>query len=211
MIAWNSLSASLRPILVVLARVLSPAVSQIRLATRRADAAERRGQELRERHRLGVLQHRDQHAQLDAVGMRLDLLGLGRQLVGRARVDPFVGRLAALGIEVVQRDVRIGDRRLLQVLVDAAAAADEAAFELDRHARAVIQLDPLDAVLLDVLAARVAGRNVFALALPLRISGRLRLGVDLDFVVVGRLALARPWRRSSPACRSSARRTCRRR
>ena len=51
------------------------------------------------------------------------------------------------------------------------------------------ELDPLDAVLLDVLAARLAGRNVDPFAPAVEDLGLVLLGVDLDFVVMGRLAL----------------------
>ena len=99
---------------------------------RRTDARKRTGQKLRDRRRLGRLEHGHQPPQFHAVRMRLDLLRFGRQASGRATV----GGLAAFGIDVVQRHVRIGDRRLLQVIVDAAAAALVFPFQLDRDARA---------------------------------------------------------------------------
>jgi hypothetical protein len=44
--------------------------------------------------------------------------------------------------------VRVGNRRLLQILVDAAAAADEFGLQLDRHLGAVILRNPVvDAML----------------------------------------------------------------
>ena len=54
----------------------------------------------------------------------------------------------------MDRHVRVGDGRLFEIIVDAAAAALVLAFQLDGHARAVVRVDPLDAVLLDRLVAR---------------------------------------------------------
>ncbi len=68
-------------------------------------------------------------------GCGLISFGSGGKLVGRA-LDSRASLL--FGIVVVQRDVRIGDRRLLEIFVDAAAAADELRLQLDRHARAVV-------------------------------------------------------------------------
>ena len=92
----------------------------------------------------------------------------------------------------MDRHVRIGDGRLFEILVDAAAAALVAGLQLDRDPRAVVQLDPLDAVLLDDLVAHVVGRNLDAFAPAVEDLGQVALGVDLDFVVVGRLRAARP-------------------
>ena len=66
----------------------------------------------------------------------------------------------AVGVEVVDRHVRIGDGRLFEVFVHAAPAALIAGLQLDRHPGAVVDLDPLDAVFLDGLAAGVVGRNL---------------------------------------------------
>ena len=62
------------------------------------------------------------------------------------------------------------------------------ALELDGHSRSVIHFDPLDAVLFDDLAGRFAGRNVVAFAAAVEDLGQVSLGVDLDFVVMRRLA-----------------------
>ena len=86
----------------------------------------------------------------------------------------------------MDRHVRIGDGRLLEVVVDAAAAALVAGLQLDRHPRAVVDVDPLDAVFLDGLAARVVGRDLHAFAAAVEDFGPVPLGVDLDFVVMGR-------------------------
>ncbi len=82
----------------------------------------------------------------------------------------------------------VGDRRLFEILVDAAAPAVELAFQLDRHPRAVVEFDPLDAVFFDVLGAGVFWRNILAFATAVQDLWHVALGVDLDFVVVGRLA-----------------------
>ena len=95
--------------------------------------------------------------------------------------------LVAIGIDVVQRDVRIGDRRLREILVDAAAAADVLGFQLDRHPRAVRLLDPFDAVLGDRAPPLSPGRDVDPFAAAVENLRLVLLGVDLDFVVVGRL------------------------
>ena len=52
---------------------------------RRADAGERLDEELADSRGLGFLEHADQAAQLDAVGMRLDLARFRRQGVGHPR------------------------------------------------------------------------------------------------------------------------------
>ena len=51
------------------------------------------------------------------------------------------------------------------------------------------EVDPLDAVLLDELVAQAVGRNLDALAPAVENLGQVPLGVDLDFVVMGRIAL----------------------
>ena len=52
------------------------------------DAAEVAGEESRERVALGVVEHPEENAELDAVGMRLDLARLRRQLLDRPRILP---------------------------------------------------------------------------------------------------------------------------
>src|SRR5207249_7854030 len=112
--------------------------------------------------------------QLDSVRMGFDLLGLGRKLGSRSRVR----RLTAIRIDVVNRNVRIGNRRLFEVLIDAAAPAHEAALQLDRHASAAskfmmtmavmlrnrIVRYPFNAVIDDVLVPFFARGNVLAIA-----------------------------------------------
>ena len=76
----------------------------------------------------------------------------------------------------MHRDVRIGDGRLFEVVVDAAAAALVPGLQLDGDPRAVVDFDPLDAVFLD----RPFGPSSFGgistpSPLPLRISGWFRL------------------------------------
>ena len=152
----------------VLARVLTLAASQIFRATA---GLTRENECVRNCETVGalvVLEHAHQHAQLDAVGMRLDLLGLRRQHVGHPGMVPR----AAVGIGVMDRHVRIGDGRLFEVFVDAAPAALVAGFQLDGHPGAVVDLDPLDSVLLDRLAGRASLGGISTPSpRPLRISG----------------------------------------
>ena len=58
-----------------------------------------------------------------------------------------------------------------QIFVDAAAAALIFRFQLDRHSGAVIQIDPFDAMLLDVLGPCSPGGMSTPSPPPLRISG----------------------------------------
>ena len=142
------------------------AVLQISWATARGHPAEVAGQEPRERVAPGVVQHAQEHAELDAVGMRLDLLRLGRQLVDRPRILP---RLALRRV-VDELHVRVGDGGLLEVLVHRGAALLVAPLDLERHLRAALVL-PVDLLVLE------DPRLVL-------------LGVDLDFEVVGGAARA---------------------
>ena len=125
------------------------------------------GEEPGERVALRVVQHLQEHAELDAVGVRLDLARLGRQLLDRARI---LARLA-LRREVDERHVRVGDGGLLEVLVHRGAALLVAPLDLERHLGA---------------ARRAPSRSSCS-----RRSGLVLLGVDLDFEVVGGLPRAR--------------------
>ena len=84
----------------------------------------------------------------------------------------------------MQRHVRIGHGRLLQIAVDAAAATLVAGFQLDRHARAVIAFDPFDAVLFNIATALVVGLDDHAFALAVEDLRAVALGVDLQLVVM---------------------------
>jgi hypothetical protein len=88
----------------------------------------------------------------------------------------------------------IGDRRLFQILLDAAPAALELRLHLDRDPRAVVDRfaavvlrDPLDGVLLHQLDARLARRNVDAGPLAVEDFRLVGLGVDPQLGVVGRV------------------------
>ncbi len=109
-----------------------------------------------------VLEHAQEDAELDAVGMRLDLAGLGRQLVDRPRVLASL----PLGRVVDERHVRVGDGRLLEVLVHRGPAPLVAPLDLERHLGAAVAL-PVDLLVLE------DPRLVL-------------LGVDLHLEVVGR-------------------------
>ena len=149
---------------------------------------ERLREELREGQLGLLLEHGHQPAELDAVGMRLDLLGFGGQLVARPLQDP----LRPVGALEMDPGMRVGDRRLLQVLLDAPAAALELRLHLDRHAGAVVDRlalvvggDPLDRVLLHQLGPDLAGRDLDPLPPAVEDLGLVGLGVDPQLVVVG--------------------------
>ena len=133
-------------------------------------AAEVARQEAGQRVALRVLEHPQEDAELDAVGMRLDLLRRRRQLVDRPRVLP---RLPLRRL-VDELHVGIGDRGLRQVLVHRGAALLVAPLDLERDLGAAWDL-PLD------LLALEDPRLVL-------------LGVDLHLEVVGGGAGAGPRR-----------------
>ena len=114
---------------------------------------------------LGLFQHSYERAQLHPVWMRLDGLGLGRQHLGSARkmLDSI-----AVGEGVKDLAMRIGDGRLVNVVVDRVPPFLINPHQLDLHARAV-RLIPVSHGIGDDL------RRVFA-------------RVDLNLVVVRRLA-----------------------
>src|SRR4051812_25999010 len=105
--------------------------------------------------------------------MRQNLRGLGRKLIGRALIEDAVfRRVAVIWIAIVERDVRIGNRGLIEVLVDAAATASELGFEFDGDARAVVNFVPFDAVFFPVsFGLLFVGRNVFAFAFAVEYLG----------------------------------------
>src|SRR6266852_250959 len=78
---------------------------------------------------LGVLEHLEQHPELDPVRMRLDLARRGRELL----VRPGMLLRFALRGEVRQLDVRIRDDRLLDVLVDRGTPLLVPALDLHGH------------------------------------------------------------------------------
>ena len=109
---------------------------------RRRDAREVVGEHLLDGLARRVAQHRVEHPELDAVGVRLDLLRLARKLVRDAReLDAL-----ALRADVRERQVRVGDDGLLEVLLHARAPAAVGRDQLDLDARAVL-LVPVDGVL----------------------------------------------------------------
>ena len=112
--------------------------------------------------------------ELDAVGVRLDLGGLGRQLVGHAREDVLGAVLLGLRGHVGDLRVGVGERDLSDVGVDRVLAAAVGALELDLDARAVglVPLDDVVALHLRLVAswcrsrARSGGRRCFG---PVRV------------------------------------------
>ena len=71
--------------------------------------------------------------------MRLDLDRLGRELAHRRGVIESL----TVGIRIVERRVRIGERGLREVFVDAPASANVFRLEFDRHARPAVDGDPI--------------------------------------------------------------------
>src|SRR6267378_1552983 len=109
---------------------------------------------------LGVLEHLEQHPELDAIGVRLDLAWRWRQLV----VRPRMLLRFSFGGEVRQLDVRVGDDGLLDVLVHRGASLLVTTFDFHGH------LGP---------AGELPGN-----LLLLQNQRLVLLGIDLDFEVV---------------------------
>jgi hypothetical protein len=90
------------------------------------------------------VQHPQEDAELDPVGVRLDLAGLRRQLVDGPRI---LARLAFRRL-VDEPHVRVGDGRLLEILVHRGAALLVPPLDLERHLRAAMAL-PVDLLVLE--------------------------------------------------------------
>lgn len=103
-------------------------------------------------------------------------------------MERLVGVDKIVRVFVIERNMRIRDGGLLQVFADAPTASDELGFQLDSYPRAVRLLDPLDAVLFDILFPFVARRNVNSLAFAVENAGLVFLGVDLDLIVMSRFS-----------------------
>ena len=153
-------------------------------------ARERLREELGQRELWMLLQHRHEATEFDAVGMRLDLLRLRRQVVGGA----FEDALGTVRPLEVNASVGIRDRRLLEILLDAAAAALELRLHLDRHAGAVLDGvalvvlgNPFDLVLRHQLGAALARGDVDAFPLAVQDLRLVGLRVDPQFGIVGRM------------------------
>src|SRR6266542_1291574 len=126
------------------------------------NAAEIARQKTRKRMALRIVQHSQQYAELDPVGMRLDFTRLRRQLLNGPRI--FFG--LTLGRMVDELDVWIGNRDLFEILIHGGAPLLIAPFNFERHLRSTMVL-PVDFFFLD------NARLVF-------------LGIDLDFEIMGR-------------------------
>ncbi len=92
---------------------------------------------------LGVVEHFEQHPELDAVGVRLDLARLGRQLVNGPRI--FFG--LALRRVVDELDVRIGDRDLVEIFIDGGAPLLIPSLDFEGHLSPPVVL-PIDLLVL---------------------------------------------------------------
>src|SRR5688572_18373780 len=171
----------------------------------RTDAGKGTRQKLRHGSPSGVLEHRYKLAKFDAIRMGFDLLRFDGKL---GRGSP-VGAAAIFRIHVMNGDVRVGDRRLLEVFVHAAAPPLIAAFEFDRDSRSAVQRPrrrclcrvrilrrrivrhPFDAVIADVLMPFLSGRDVFSITFAIDDLGLVALGVDLNLEVMRRLSRRR--------------------
>jgi len=86
-----------------------------------------------------ILQHREEHSELDAVRMRFDFLRLARKLRGDARKQ----KRLAFGRTKFELEVRVRDDGLLEIFLHARSTAPIQRCELHLDARSVI-VPPLD-------------------------------------------------------------------
>src|SRR5256886_7160654 len=145
---------------------------------------------------LGVLEHLEQHPELDSVGMRLDLAWRRRELV----VRPGILLRVSLRREVRQLDVRIGNNGLLDVLVDRGPPLLVTALDFHGHLGSTLGL-PGDLLLLQNLRLVLLGID-----LDLEVMGgrsRTGAGDDLDRLA-GRELSIHAGRRDADALLSSA-------
>src|SRR5437899_1065222 len=166
------------------------------LGQTRRHTTEIAGQESREPVALRVLEHLEQHPELDAVGMRLDLARRLRNPVVRP------GKLLgfSLGREVRELDVRVRDDRLLDVLVDRSAALLVAALDFHRHLGAARRL-PVDLLLLQNQRLVLLGVYLASAVLGGRSPARPR--DDLNRLA-GRELTVHPGRRDADALLAAA-------
>src|SRR5437016_14596453 len=85
---------------------------------------------------LGVLEHLEQHPELDSVGMRLDLAWRRRELV----VRPGILLRVSIRREVGQLDVRIGNNGLLEELADRGPPLLVTALDVHGHLGSTLEL-----------------------------------------------------------------------
>ena len=108
--------------------------------------------------------------------MRLDLHRLGGKLLHRRGVVESL----PVGIRVVERRVRIGERGLRKVLVDAPAPANVLRFKFDRHARSAVDGNPIQPEFREILAPFFVRGDRLALSVAVKNFGRVRFRVDAD-------------------------------
>src|SRR3989475_11805603 len=145
---------------------------------------------------LGVLEHLEQHPELDSVGMRLDFAWRRRELV----VRPGILVRFSVRREVRQLDVRIGNNGLLDVLVDRGPPLLVTALDFHGHLGSTLGL-PGDLLLLQNLRLVLLGID-----LDLEVMGgrsRTGAGDDLDGLA-GRELSIHAGRRDADALLSSA-------
>ena len=168
LIALNSRSASLTTIVCGLAFGFKSAALQISSATRLLTREKSLLQRDAEVPRRRFLHHPDEHAELDAIGMRLDLGRFRREHIGAALE---VLRFSAVRRRVENLTMRIGDRSLADVVVDRMPALFVGSDQFDFDFRSVRRF-PLHYLVDDDLR-RVLAR------------------VDLDFIIMRGLVLSR--------------------
>src|SRR5262245_15739779 len=85
----------------------------------------------------------------------------------------------------MNRHMRVRNRRLLQIVVHASAAARVPALQFDGDAGSAMELGyPFDAMVRNVLRTFLAGRNVFTFALTVDDFRLVTLRVDLNLEIV---------------------------
>ncbi len=152
-----------------------------------ADAGKRIGQKPGQACLARLFAHADQPPQFYAVRVRFNLGRFGRQHLRRT---PIAARGTGR-VGIVQRHMRVGDRRLLQVLVDAPLAPLVFGFQFQSHPGAMgdwprrclgrigfVMGGPLDTTVLDILLPFFARRDIFSLSLAVEDFRLVDFGVD---------------------------------
>ena len=126
-----------------------------------ADPAEVLGQKTLEPTTVGVFEHLYQDAQLDTVGVGLNRPGRGWKFLRRTRI---LGK-RSVRRGVFERDVRIGDGGLRQILVNRLFPLHVTRFEVYLHACAVTELG-FGLLFVDDLGTVAGGINLYLVVVP---------------------------------------------
>ena len=151
---------------------------------RRRNAAKRLRQKLKERRRLRFARHFEEFPQLDAVRVRFDFDRFRRKFADRRGVVRFV----PVWVDEVEGRVRVRERRLFEVFVDAAATAMVFRLQLDRYPGSARDVDPIEFAVAQNLPAFVVGGNRFAGAVAVEDFRFVRFRVDADDEIRRRFA-----------------------